>query len=207
MKKQLLYTFSLLFLLSGSISIAFAQTGKSNGGSRLEIGRKKAPTKPVLSWQQGKVLTHFPLSNKFFVSEIRYRKPDAINQYFKTSLLQNNRIVVKAAPLPVELVAEKSNEIQVGDKLFSNEKLIVSNVYPNPASDYVMVDYNITGNLNEAKLTFYSLLGSQIAEYDLDKFDKNIRVSTSNLASGIYLYQLSVDGQKLMTKKFLVRHQ
>ena len=55
-------------------------------------------------------------------------------------------------------------------------------------------------------MSFYNLLGHEVANYELDKFDRKLKVQTTNWDSGIYLYQLVVDGKKVVTKKLLVRH-
>jgi hypothetical protein len=52
-----------------------------------------------------------------------------------------------------------------------------------------------------------NVLGAPIAEYNLDRNDRKVRIVTRDLSTGYYLYQLSVDGKKVATKRLLVRHQ
>jgi hypothetical protein len=44
-------------------------------------------------------------------------------------------------------------------------------------------------------------------EFTLNKNDRKLRVNTRDMPTGLYFYQLSVDGKKVATKKMLVRHQ
>jgi hypothetical protein len=142
-------------------------------------------------------------------SEVRLNKPLVVNQYFRNALLNGSLkpSVGKASSSEIPSTNDRSIGVnENSDKLYSSEKITVSNIYPNPANDYASVDYVITGNVNEATMSFYNLLGHEVANYELDKFERKLKVQTANWDSGIYLYQLVVDGKKLVTKKLLVRH-
>ena len=65
----------------------------------------------------------------------------------------------------------------------------------------------MSGTVGEAKLVLLNVLGAPIAEYGLDRNDRKVRIVTRDLATGYYLYQLSVEGKKVATKRLLVRHQ
>ena len=142
-------------------------------------------------------------------TEVKLNKPSVVNQYFRNALLNGSTkpTVVKAANSEIPATFDRSVGDNVNnDKLYSSDKLTVSNIYPNPANDFATIDYVITGNVNEASMSFYNLLGNEIASYELDKSDRKLKVQTTNWDSGFYLYQLVVDGKKMATKKLLVRH-
>jgi Secretion system C-terminal sorting domain len=86
----------------------------------------------------------------------------------------------------------------------SSEKIVISNIYPNPASQFATIDYTIQHNFSSASISFYNLLGKQIGEFELNKSTDKLRVNVSNWDSGIYMYKLTVDGRKVSTKKLLV---
>ena len=44
------------------------------------------------------------------------------------------------------------------------------------------------------RITFYNLLGVQVADYELDKNDERLRLQTASWDPGIYMYQLIIDG-------------
>ncbi len=181
-------------LIISNVALAQVQRGKS----RLDIGKK--PTQSSKSPVQ-----KLAFISQTMPSEIRLNKPSALNQYYRNALLNNSTKSTSNKNTQNEInaysVAEGNNE-----KFFSNEKITVSNIYPNPANDYATIDYNVNSGFSEASISFYNLLGHEVAIYELDKFDKKLKVQTTNWDSGVYLYQLVVDGKKVATKKLLVRH-
>lgn len=180
-------------------NVALAQVEK--GKSRLDIGKK-----PTTKAQVQKL----SYVGKPMPKEVKLDKPTVVNQYFRNALLNGSPkpAVVKAtnaetvATVPERNIGNGSEP----DKLFSNDKITVSNIYPNPANDFASVDYSITGNVNDASMSFYNLLGNEVGSFELDKNDRKLKVQTTNWDSGVYLYQLVVDGKKVVTKKLLVRH-
>jgi hypothetical protein len=91
--------------------------------------------------------------------------------------------------------------------LFSNDRVWVSHVYPNPALDFVDIDFQISASVREAKLTFYNVLGQEVKEVVLEKDQKTTYISLRELNSGMYMYQLSIDGRSVATKKLFVKKQ
>lgn len=85
-------------------------------------------------------------------------------------------------------------------------KVTITALYPNPADDHLTLDYNLPENLPSAKLVFFNLSGTVVASLGLENSDKTIKVSTMNWNEGTYFYQLSVNGRKIVSNKFLVMH-
>jgi len=204
----------LMLTFMGSGVNTFAQTDGNRNKSRLEIKPKsKVAVGSSLLFKKNS----FSLFQVPFVSldrNISYQRSSYINQYFTNSFLlqsaKNQAIKSEVvAPQPVVAVVETKNDefINTEDRLFSNEKLTVSNIYPNPADDHADIDYVISSQVGEAKITFYNVLGSEMKEEVLEKDQRKVRISTKEWNNGIYLYQLSADGKSLVTKKLLVRHQ
>ena len=144
------------------------------------------------------------------------QSPKALNSFYRSFLFSNavaatdntsssdsdivaKNIDRKTAPVESALKSE--------DQLYISDKITVSNIYPNPASEYAELDYNISAEVRDAKLIFYNVLGSKMNEYALSKNSRKLRVDTTVMPTGLYFYQLSVDGKKVATKKMLVRHQ
>jgi hypothetical protein len=182
-------------------NVALAQVEK--GKSRLDIGKK-----PTAKAQVQKL----SFVSKPMPKEVKLDKPTVVNQYFRNALLNGSTkpAVVKTSNTETVTANTDRNVGNTGnsepDKLFSNDKITVSNIYPNPANDFAMVDYSITGNINEASMSFYNLLGNEVGSFELDKNDRKLKVQTTNWDSGVYLYQLVIDNKKVVTKKLLVRH-
>ena len=85
-------------------------------------------------------------------------------------------------------------------------KVTITALYPNPADDHLTLDYNLPENLPSAKLVFFNLSGTVVASFGLESNDKTIKVSTLNWNEGTYFYQLSVNGRKMVSNKFLIMH-
>lgn len=183
-------------------------------GSRLELGRTTAGPKTTAPPLRSQRFSLAPVSvNLDRSTDIHKNKP--INEFYRSLLV--TRSTAKATPksTTTETTPTAASEARVGveqeirseDRMFSNERLSVSNIYPNPASEFAQVDYQFTGQVNEAKLILLNVLGSPIAEYELERNDRKVHIATRDLATGYYFYQLSLDGKKVATKKLLVRHQ
>ncbi|GAB2777261.1 hypothetical protein GCM10027275_20340 [Rhabdobacter roseus] len=179
----------------------------------MNIAYQKQPVgfdRPSLV-RQPSVLEYKPLS---------LQKPQALTSYYRSLLFAS------ASTAPQPTVREVSSALatvdarerrspgfeekaqgHIEEHLYSSERITVSNIYPNPASEYAEVDYTLNASVRDAKIIFYNVLGSSVAEYALDRTDRKLRVNTREMPSGIYFYQLAVEGKKVATKKMLVRHQ
>ncbi len=82
----------------------------------------------------------------------------------------------------------------------------VNKIYPNPASDYAYIDYQISESI-KAKITVRNLLGRIVGEYDLSKQENQIKMNVSDLESGVYFYTLSINGKSIKAKKLIVEHK
>ncbi len=191
----------------------FAQT-EPRHKSRLEIKPKsKTPLASSVLFKK----TSFSMFQPSFLTldrNINYQRSAYINQYFTNSFLLQpvKNPSPKNEAAVVQTVSNTENNkieefISSEDRLFSSDKLTVSNIYPNPADDYADIDYVISSQIGEAKITFYNILGNEMKEQVLEKDQRKVRISTKEWNNGIYLYQLSADGKSLVTKKLFVRHQ
>ena len=170
-----------IFVAILATTLAFAQ----KDGSRLNIGqspKKTSVTENVLS------------KTNSLPKEIKFNSKNNYTQYYRDLLISNNK---------------KSTESKtVANTNVDNglEKIKVSNIYPNPANDFAYLDYTVGSNFSSAEVSFFNLLGKQVAEFPLTKNSDKLKVNTSSWESGIYMYQLVIDGKKIATKKLLVRH-
>ncbi len=73
--------------------------------------------------------------------------------------------------------------------LISTEQFV--KVYPNPAKDYVMFEYNVPGDNSLLKLSISNIAGQEIETISLSNNNKgNTRWTTGNNPPGVYLYKL-----------------
>lgn len=186
-------------------------------GSRLELGRTASTRKtntPALSSQRFSMAPNQGLSG--LDRALSLNKNTAINAHYRSLLMDKPAPRASARTASVETATSALSDVRPGvasettdenKNLYSSEKLWVSNAYPNPADEVAELDYQFTGPVEEAKLTLLNVLGTPITAHELDRNERKVRIATRHLDMGYYLYQLTVDGKKVATKRLLVRHQ
>ena len=80
----------------------------------------------------------------------------------------------------------------------------ISDAYPNPAKDYFFVDYEIN-NAQMANIEVVNVLGSVVLNQEIPTGDNRAKINISDLKSGVYFYNVIVDGNKLESKKLIIR--
>jgi hypothetical protein len=213
----------LIGLLAGLLTVTIPlraqiapRDSDARKGSRLELGRTASTpkvTSPVLPTRRFSLVPN-PASTSAD-RPVALRKNTPINEHYRALLMTRSTTKSTArtssgdnAPAAAADVRQAPGlEGKVEDRLYANERLWVSNVYPNPADEVAELDYQFNGAGGEAKLVLLNILGAPVAEYELERNDHKVRIGTRHLATGYYLYRLSVDGKNVATKRLLVRHQ
>ena len=189
------------------------------GRSRLELGRKTTPPAPTVSsskTQRVLLPVSRPMSTMDYL--LSQGKNSAMRDYYRSLLIASpvsstkttvNRPTSVVEGSVVSTATERSTEegIRSDERMYSSDRLTVSNIYPNPAHDVAEIDYVMNSNVGNASITLLSILGAPVAEYTLDRNERKVRLQTRDLPTGYYFYQLSVEGVKVATKKLLVKHQ
>ncbi len=206
----------MIGLFSIQSLLAFAEQPK---GSRLNI--KPTTKTKSLTFKKGKSVLAF----KPVAGNLDLQRTKTVNLYFNNYLINrnlskpvnkevafNNAVNnnVKNVAL-VEVSNSKANEEEVvepGERFFTSEGFVISNIYPNPADDAGYFDYSLSNNsFKEVKVQFFNVLGSPMnVILLLDKSERKARVYLKDFPNGFYFYQLTGDGKTLATKKLLVRH-
>ena len=219
--KQIIRIGVVLGLLMATIPLQ-AQVAQrdsdSRKGSRLELGRNTAAQKTSatkLPLQRFSIIQNPDFSG--LDRSITFDKNVAISEHYRSLLLpigaaksQARASAETASVAVVDSRPASPQESKADSRLYANDKLWVSNAYPNPADDMVELDYQFTGPVAEAKLALLNVLGTPVSGYEqieLQHSDRKVRIVTRPLDTGYYLYQLTVDGKKVATKRLLVRHQ
>lgn len=81
----------------------------------------------------------------------------------------------------------------------------VSEVYPNPAVNQVSIDYQLTPQVNQARVMVYNVLGSLVREVALDRGNGKMSLDVSGLDKGVYFYSILVNGDVYQTKKLIIQ--
>lgn len=197
MKRILLSFFCAVFLLTFLLGLTslFAQNATNN--SRLNLKRNQSayiPKLPILLAKRSfKVKTSLE-------TNLDIKSNNYISQFLKSNYATT--LNTKSDNQTDKKIIEDSES---ENYLLVSDKLVVGNLYPNPANEYVDVDYQILGPVNEVKISFFNILGQVVKELILEKDQKNVRINLRDLNSGLYIYQLEVDGRSLVSKKLILR--
>ncbi len=79
----------------------------------------------------------------------------------------------------------------------------LSNPYPNPAKEYTKLSYSLPDGVNSGEILIYDINGNVIKTYKVDNTFNELILSTSDLASGSYYYQLKTSQGLTGGKKFI----
>ena len=91
------------------------------------------------------------------------------------------------------------------DKLFINDQIDISNLYPNPANDVVKFNYVLSDVNAKVKITIRNVLGSIVSEDELSAEARHLEINVHEYSAGMYFYTLSINNKSIITKKFLVK--
>lgn len=77
-------------------------------------------------------------------------------------------------------------------------------VYPNPANDFLMIDFNGV-ELCDARMAVYSMQGSKVIDQPISQSRKP--VSVGNLSKGVYLYEILQGRSAVANGRFAIERQ
>lgn len=98
-------------------------------------------------------------------------------------------------------VAEKKEK----NIIYDSDKLKLNDVYPNPVTEFAIIDYNIINNSVDAKIIIHNVLGSVMGEYQLPYLENKVTIKTEDFNPGVYFYTLYVDNDGVLTRKLIIR--
>ncbi len=67
---------------------------------------------------------------------------------------------------------------------------ILGNPFPNPTKDLITIPYSLPANEKSGTLKIYDINGKEIKSYNVDSNFNSVTLTTSELTSGTYYYQL-----------------
>jgi len=81
------------------------------------------------------------------------------------------------------------------------------NVYPNPVSNDLFVEYNIADNASNVVIDITEITGKNVKQIPITNNKGKINMSTSNWKPGMYYVSLSIGGAITKSIKITVIHQ
>lgn len=109
----------------------------------------------------------------------------------------------------VPAVAYSNLYINNGLGLFSNHSEYDRGirVFPNPADQYLQIEYELLFSKAGTVMKVYDQLGREVADYQVDKKSKGVEIlDTRKLTTGVYIVEIVQDGNQVSSEKFIVQH-
>ena len=210
--KKIVHIFLFTFIILLTLAEAKAQV--SGSVSRLNIGKKK-PFNLTIAGKPSLI----PTFQNGLDRSIKLRPSAAISAYYRSVAFgtatvtapksRTSNVETTATALPEARQASNNGNDDSNkndDFFFVNDKIKVRNAFPNPATDHAEIDYQLETSTESAKIVIYNAIFANVGEYELDISERQLRLPTRQLPTGLYYYQLLLDGKKVATKKLLVRH-
>ncbi len=88
-------------------------------------------------------------------------------------------------------------DVSVKDKLLSDP-------FPNPATDHTNIRYDLPAGTQQAYLNVYTISGMQVESIQLNPLASQTRINTSGWQSGTYFYSLTVDEAPVASGKLII---
>lgn len=79
-----------------------------------------------------------------------------------------------------------------------------ASLYPNPAKDYVMINYSLAGPFHEGTVCVIDLSGKLIQIIPVIKSKDYFILPTYDLPGGVYIVQLHCDNSPILSKKLII---
>jgi YHS domain-containing protein len=79
------------------------------------------------------------------------------------------------------------------------------NIFPNPASNYVNINYTLVPEVYKGNVRITNLLGAVVSETPIDLNSNSMKIDVSNLDGGIYFYSVVLNGEILHSKKLIIK--
>lgn len=80
---------------------------------------------------------------------------------------------------------------------------ITTNLYPNPSSERVRIDYQLPEGISSGEVVLFDLNGSELRHYNIDKNFTSLDLNNNDLPSGSYFYNITA-GSSSTTKKMII---
>jgi hypothetical protein len=122
---------------------------------------------------------------------------------YARNILSSNGIVVYHEPYIFPNDSLKSSKIR---HRISNEKYEADmmKIYPNPAKDYIIVEYTLNESPDNAKVELYDITGKNLKKLNLKNTHDWLVVPLQNLPGGPYICCLRTGNKTVDSVKFIL---
>lgn len=75
---------------------------------------------------------------------------------------------------------------------------------PNPFRDKTVIRFSLTGNADKAYIYIFDMTGKMQKQISVDNSMRDITINGYELAAGMYIYSLVVNGKEVDTKRMIL---
>lgn len=110
----------------------------------------------------------------------------------------------------INTLMERTVHVSVEEKssknvIYQSRDISMHELYPNPATEFAMVEYKLTSDQVKARLIVHNILGSALSTHELPLSENKLKIETNDLTPGVYFYTLYLDNIGVLTRKLIVR--
>ena len=108
-----------------------------------------------------------------------------------------------------ELTSTKTNKsLEANNAIVKEKQRILTEdskikVYPNPASEYILIEYDCE---NDGVFLLYNSIGQQILSTQLEKGKRKVQIAIKDISNGMYQYKCTLNGCVESIGKLSVQH-
>lgn len=81
----------------------------------------------------------------------------------------------------------------------------LDNAYPNPAEAYTNIPYQLPHGMYDGQLKLFNIQGQQVASFPVDKNFNSIKLNTTSLQGGKYIYHIEAEGVRSESKSLIIK--
>ncbi|MFK7797090.1 MAG: tail fiber domain-containing protein [Aureispira sp.] len=110
----------------------------------------------------------------------------------------------RLARLEALILKDKAPNNSSASTLMNPSNIQLSQNRPNPSSGSTTIDYTIPEEMKNAQLVVFDLNGQELSSQEIPTGQGTVKINTSQLTTGAYIYAVVVDGRALARKKMIV---
>jgi hypothetical protein len=125
-----------------------------------------------------------------------------LHAYARNALILNDGLIYQEPYLQIDTTT-KTDKVKYNTNSVKTDFMNYLKIYPNPAIEYLSIEYDIDYLIGEAAVEIFDISGNKSSKIDL-YYKKGIKtVDLRNYKRGSYIVKLRVGNKILETKKFI----
>lgn len=125
---------------------------------------------------------------------------------------ENNKLMVYVFDYSVSPYTIQTKVYNIGQAAtpimnpVASNQLMLNDAYPNPSNSYFTIPYQIPEGVDFGNLQLLDINGKILQNHNIDSHFDHLKLNTSTLRKGVYLYKISTqDGYTSESKKLIVQ--